>query len=109
MENFLQPIESNVQTVNVIVRATICLHNFLIQTTNAAYCPKGFTDNYNSTGQIKEGEWRAMVKFNDGMLKNITAVQGSRTSLSALDVQNEVKRYVNSINSKGPYLGNGNI
>ena len=27
---------------------------------SAAYCPKNFTDNYNSTDQIKEGEWRVM-------------------------------------------------
>lgn len=40
-------------------------------------------------------EWN--VKFNDGMLKGIPGVQGSRPSLSAQDVQNDVKRYVNSM------------
>ena len=57
----------------------------------------GFTDSYHSTGQIREGDWRAMAKFNDGMLKDIPGVRGSRSSLSALDVRNEVKRYVNSM------------
>ena len=38
-----------------------------------------------------------MVKFNNGMLKDIPGVRGSRPFLSALDVQNEVKCYVNSM------------
>ena len=54
-------------------------------------------DSYDNTGQIKEGEWRAMVKFNNGMLKDIPGFWGSVSSLSALDVLNEVKRYLNSI------------
>ena len=54
-------------------------------------------DSYDNTGQIKEGEWRAMVKFNNGMLKDIPGFRGSLSSLSALDVLNEVKRYLNSI------------
>ena len=52
------------------MRAAICLHNFLRQANSAANCLKNFTDSYDSIGQIK-GEWRAMVKFNDGMLKDI--------------------------------------
>ena len=71
---FLQPIQSNVKNVNAIVRAAICLHTFLRQTNSAAYYPKGFTDTYDSTGQIKEAEWRATVKFNDGLLKDIHGV-----------------------------------
>ena len=43
-------------------------------------------DSYDNTGQIKEGEWRAMVKFNNGMLKDIPGFRGSLSSLSALDV-----------------------
>ena len=39
---FLQPIQSNAETVNAIVRAAICLHNFLRQTNSAAYCLKDF-------------------------------------------------------------------
>ena len=90
-------MQSNVETVNVIVRAAICLHNFLRQTNSAKYCSKGFMDSCDNTGQIKEGEWRAMVKFNNGMLKDIPGFRGSLSSLLALDVLNEVKRYLNSI------------
>ena len=39
---FLQPMQSNVETVNAIIRATICLHNFLRQTNIAVYCRKGY-------------------------------------------------------------------
>ena len=94
MENFPS---AYTETVNTTVRAAICLHNFLRQTNSASYCPKTFTDIYDSTSQIKEGEWRAMVKFNDGMPKDIPGVRGTSPSLSALEVRNEVKRYVNSM------------
>lgn len=66
---FLRPIQSNVDTVNKIVKAAICLHNFLRQTNSATYCPAGFIDTFDSSGKIKEGEWRSMVQFNDGMFR----------------------------------------
>ena len=94
MENFPS---TYTETINATVRAAICLHNFLSQTNSASSCPKTFTDSYDSTSQIKEGEWTAMVKFNDGMPKDIPGVRGSCPSLSALEVRNEVKRYVNSM------------
>ena len=50
---FLQPIQSNVETVNTIVRAAIWLHSFLRQANSATYCPKGFTNSYDSTDKSK--------------------------------------------------------
>lgn len=94
---FLQPIQGNIDTANKIVKATICLHNFLRQTNSAVYCPTGFVDSFDSTGHINEGECRRNVTFDDGMLKNIGSVRGSRPTSTALEVREEVKRYVNSM------------
>ena len=55
---FMQPIQSIVEKTDRIVKATICLHNFLQQTNSAGYCPTGFVVSYDETGRIKEGEWR---------------------------------------------------
>ena len=51
---FLRPIQSSVETTELIVKAAICLHNFLRQTNSAGYCPGGFADSYDSRGKIRE-------------------------------------------------------
>ena len=53
---FMRPIQSNIETIDLIVKATICLHNFLRLTNSASYCPSGFVDSYDDTRKIKEGE-----------------------------------------------------
>ena len=40
------------------------LHNYLLQTTNASYCPVGFIDCEDGDGNILPREWRSIV--NDG-------------------------------------------
>ena len=94
---FLQPIQSNVDTANKIIKAAICMHNFLRQTNSAMYCPTGFIDSFDSTGRIKKGEWRDMVSFTDGMLRNIGSVRGSRPTTSAIETRDEITKYVNSM------------
>ena len=62
---FMQPIQSNVEKTDLVVKATICLHNFLRQ-TNSTGCPTDFVDSYNETGTINKGEWRRLVGDNNG-------------------------------------------
>ena len=57
----MQPIQAKFEKTRLIIKSTICLHNFLRQTNCAAYCPTGFVDTYDETGQIKEGEWQKLV------------------------------------------------
>ena len=73
---FMQPIQSTVEETDRIVKATICLHNFLRQANSAGYCPTGFVDSYDKTGTIKEGEWRRLVGDNNGatLLQDIPPV-----------------------------------
>ena len=40
----------------------IALYNYLRLTDNATYCPTGFEDSSNSTDELKEGEWRCIIK-----------------------------------------------
>ena len=44
-----------------------------------------------------------MVQFNDGMLRRIGGVRGSRPTALATDVRNEMKTYVNSMEGALPW------
>ena len=82
-----------------IVKATICLHNFLWQTDSAGYCPTGFVNSYDKTGTIQEGEWRRLVGDKNGatLLQDIPPDRGSGPTTSALGVRNIMKSYANSM------------
>ena len=87
---FMQPIQSTVEKTDRIVKATICLHNFLRQAGSAAYCPTGVADFYDETGTIKKRKWRRLVGDNNGatLLQDIHPVRGSHPTTSALEVRN---------------------
>lgn len=92
---FYTPIRSNVENVENYVLACLTLHNYLRLTDNASYCPMGFTDTYDSTGNLQEGKWRTMSVGNEGMLP-INRVKGSRYSNNAVEMRNSLRRFVNS-------------
>jgi len=61
---FRKPISMNPTTVDNIVIACVCLHNFL-KTENDAlpvqhrdYCPANFVDSESQNGDVVLGEWR---------------------------------------------------
>ena len=58
---FMTPIRADVSTVDLIVKATVCLHNYLLSTENARYVPSGFADSWSNEGLV-EGDWRQIVK-----------------------------------------------
>ncbi|KXJ27548.1 hypothetical protein AC249_AIPGENE7667 [Exaiptasia diaphana] len=58
---FRRPIKADVATVEKIVLACVCLHNYLRLTDNANYSPSGFIDYEDSNGNLKQGDWRKIV------------------------------------------------
>ena len=56
----MEPIQSTVENAEIVVKAKICLHNFLLQTNSSGYCPTGFADYWDEKGEIKKGEWRSL-------------------------------------------------
>ena len=93
-------IQNSVETTDLIINGTICLHNFLHQTHSTGYCPAGFVDTYYSTGKIKEGEWRRVLasQGSGGMLlTEIAPVRGSHPLVSAVEVRNAIKQHVKSL------------
>ena len=101
---FMRPIQSNVETTDLIVKATIYLHNFLRLTNSAGYCPSGFVDSYDETDKINGGEWRHLVgNRQGGLLNDISAVRESRSLKAAIEVRETVKSYVNSMEGVLPW------
>jgi len=48
-------IQTKVETVQKAVQTTVGLHNYLQQTDSATYCPAGFVDSFESSGNILPG------------------------------------------------------
>ena len=63
---FRRPIRASVDTVKKIILSTVCLHNYLRLTDNACYSPIGFTDSEDSTGNVRLGDWRGIVRNDTG-------------------------------------------
>ena len=95
---FHHPIQANIATADKIVKATVCLHNFLRQTNSAAYCPTGFVDSEDKSGGIKDGEWRNIVgeDGSNGALRTLPLPRGTRYSSAATQARETLKEYVNS-------------
>ena len=60
--------------VNKIVQASVCLHNYLRLTENAAYIPAGFVDTEDNIGNIVPGGWRNEVEGDEGGFRQLNRV-----------------------------------
>ena len=90
---FRGPIRASTQNVEHYVLAAMALHNYLRQTDNAGYCPTGFVDSEDSTGKIKEGEWRSIVR-NDAFTP-LKKRHNTRSAYSAKMIRECLKNYLN--------------
>ncbi|KAB0790574.1 hypothetical protein PPYR_15024, partial [Photinus pyralis] len=59
---FRSPLLCSVKTTESIVKATVCLHNFLKTEISNSYVPKSLVNNEDDNGEITEGEWRETTK-----------------------------------------------
>ena len=103
---FSRPIQASVETAEEITKAAVCLHNYLRQTNSASYCPSGFVDSEDGSGDVRPGEWRQIVRNDSrGALVNIAPQMGRRYSNSAIEVREALKKYF--VSDFGSSLGNG--
>ena len=89
------PIQAKVEKVQNFVLACLALQNYLRLTDNASYCPSGFTESYDDTGNLQEGKWRTLAVKNEGMLP-LSSVKGYRYSNNAVEMRNSLRRFLNS-------------
>ena len=89
---FLWSLFKQLEKAEILVKTTICFHNFLCQTNNTGYCPTGFVDYSGKKGELKEGEWWSLVaKSQSRMLTNISPIRRSRPTIKAVWGQRKVK------------------
>ncbi|XP_067949581.1 putative nuclease HARBI1 [Watersipora subatra] len=90
---FRRPIRASIETVDKIVQACVCLHNYLNLTDNATYIPAGFVDSYDSTGNVVPGDWREVKQT---ALVNLDRIAGPNYTTNAKLVREQFKNYLNS-------------
>ena len=91
---FRKPIRADVTTIDQIVKAAVCLHNYLLSTDNARYTPTGFVDSYSSEG-IVEGDWRRLVDTDrTPAMANIRRIATRNYTLESKEIRDHLKNYV---------------
>ena len=75
--------------------ACLALPNYLRLTDNASYCPSGFTDSYDDTGNFQEEKWRTLAVGKEGMLP-LSCIKGSRYLNNVFEMRNSLLRFLNS-------------
>ena len=96
-------IRASPKNVERYVLAGLCLHNYLRQADNAGYCPAGFVDSEDSSGRIKAGEWRSIVR-GDAFLP-LQRPHNTRCTNSAFNIRGALKGYLNGAGAVPWQLG----
>lgn len=86
---YYKPLNTSLQTVDAIIKATICLHNLLMDTTQ--YCRENYADKISTNGQMIEGEWRRSE--NNCNLKKLTNCGSNNYTQYAGEVRNTFMDY----------------
>lgn len=99
---FRRPIKAKPEHVDIIIKACLCLHNYLMLTDNAYYAPQGFVDSKDNTGAIIEGDWRAKAtEVGGGICPIQTRI--NRYSGDANEVREKFESYFNSKEGSVPW------
>jgi len=88
------------ENVELIVKATVCLHNFLMHrelaepASSRVYCPSNFVDSEDDAGFVNPGDWRTLVR-NEDCISNLN-LGSNNYSQSAARVRMEFERFFTS-------------
>lgn len=94
---FRRPIRANPENVERIIKACVCLHNYLMQTENAGYAPTGFVDADNGTGEFVPGSWRSEVANDErSAFQPLTRAGTNNYKKNAKAVRDDFLAYFNS-------------
>lgn len=93
---YRRPLRGGLKGIINIVKATLCLHNYLIMTDNSFYTPQGFVDSNNTSGDIVKGDWRSIVDGGSGGLNQLPRMARNRCSYESTYVRNTYCSYFNS-------------
>ena len=93
---FHRPIKADLTLVELIIKATTCLHNYLLSTENTKYVPSGFVDSFNNDG-MRPGDWRSLVQDDaQPALHAPPRIATRNYSYDAKEQRDHLCRYINS-------------
>ena len=90
---FRRPIISHPNNVVSYTKACVALHNYLRTTESGVYCPPGFIDSEDGTGNVVRGGWRSE---GNRTLEDFGPVGGNRYSRTAAGIRESFKDYFSS-------------
>lgn len=93
---FLGTVESEPDLLTDMIKAAVCLHNFLM--TDTAYCPDEYGDK-QCGDTVREGEWRHSVTQIGGQ----TQPAATRPTSSAMAMRDEIADYFMSAAGSLPW------
>lgn len=99
---FRKHIRAKPTTVDYIMKACLCLHNYLRLTDNAQYLPWGFDDSEVGNGTIKADDWRQLVSTDSS---SFHATSTGRSFNRSMSNAKWVRKKNTSIVQLVPYLG----
>lgn len=85
-------IDANVETIEAIVKATICLHNYLIKNKESTYFHKSIADRQTSNGDIILSTWRNDTSENN-LFQNLSKSNQTLSSRKAVQVRNKFTEF----------------
>lgn len=104
---FRTNIIAEVDTVEKIVAAAVCLHKFVrkgeLQVSRARrrYCPAGFSDSYDDAGNVLQGEWRNQI--NGNRLQSIGRLGSNYSARDTVQIREKLKEYFSSEGGSVPW------
>jgi len=100
---FRRPIRANPETVDKIIKACVCLHNYLKLTCSSQYVPDGFVDSEGNTGSFIPGDWRKLASDSEGALCNVSRSGTNNYTQQAKQLREQFEQYFNSENGSVPW------
>jgi len=82
-------ISCSPKNAELIVKALVCLHNFMIVSGRAEYCPPGLIDTEQNNGEIQRGTWRD----SQTIFHRLGRVGANRSTRIAYGMRNYLMQY----------------
>lgn len=99
---FHRAIKAEPEHVDNIIKACLCLQNYLMLTDNAYYATKGLVDSNDNSGAIIEGNWISEAPELGGEICFIQT-RINRHSVNAHQVRERFERYFKSKEGSVPW------
>lgn len=82
-------------TAKSIVKATVCLHNWLMKVDARTYCPPELVDS-ETEDTLLPGGWRAEDNGEQGAMRALNFNERNARTMHAVDVRNTFREYFNA-------------